>query len=54
MCSGVRLLVELTADCLPHEHVAFSAQTHESPLPQQVAGFVTTIFSCLSVKIDEG
>lgn len=39
----------LTADCFPHEHVAFSAQTQEPALPQQVAGLVTILTVVLLV-----
>jgi len=34
---------EQTADCLPHEQVAFSAQTQEPERLQQVAGLVTIL-----------
>ena len=34
---------EHTADCLPQEQVAFSAQTHEPERLQQVAGLVTIL-----------
>lgn len=32
-----------TADILPHEQVAFAAQTHSSERPQHVAGLVTML-----------
>lgn len=37
-CEGRREKRTCMADCFPQEHVAFWAQTHSSPRPQQVVG----------------